>query len=265
MSLVGVAGPGHTAAQDLGGDARTIEGLWSGSWGGGERDGVIFQPVRVELFVRKDQAELHGFPGVSHLTGTVRYDARARRMRITPTTGTAGQPAPKAIEYTYDLQADTLTLVGADTLPITLQRHRVAESPLANARVEFVAATGIDDAGDLLVTEYRALRAGRAGTVYFQPAKRSLKTRQASILLVQESGLKRVTLAEARRLVRDSTPVAVSYREDDHPAPQQFHELWTDTGPPAPDSEAVQQIVWRMLRPGTLVFVLSARENVPLP
>lgn len=134
-----------------------------------------------------------------------------------------------------------------------------------NAAIEFVAATEINDAGDLLVTEFTVLRAGRTGATYFQPANRSLKTAQATVLLVQDAGLKAVTLDEARRLIRVTTPVAVSYRQEDRPAPHQFHELWKDMGPSPPDSAAVRQTFARMLRPGTLVFILSARENVPLP
>jgi hypothetical protein len=36
-------------------------------------------------------------------------------------------------------------------------------------------------------------------------------------------------------------------------------------GAPAPDSDAVVQTFARLLKPGTLIFVLSARENVPVP
>jgi hypothetical protein len=117
----------------------------------------------------------------------------------------------------------------------------------------------------LLVTEFSTLRAVRAGTQYFQPVDRSLKTDGATILLVQDAGLKAVTLGEARRLIREPTLVVVAYRQDDRPAPQPLHELWRDLGPPLPDNEAVRQTFSRLLRPGTLVFVLSARANVPQP
>jgi hypothetical protein len=85
------------------------------------------------------------------------------------------------------------------------------------------------------------------------------------VFLVQETGLKKIAMAEARGLIRNTTLVAVSYRQDDQPLPPQFHELWKDMGPLPPDSDAVQQTFTRMLRPGTLVFVLSARENLPVP
>jgi len=59
--------------------------------------------------------------------------------------------------------------------------------------------------------------------------------------------------------------VVVTYRHDDRPSPLQLYELWKDMGSPVPDSAAVSQTFARLLRPGTLVFILSARENVPEP
>jgi hypothetical protein len=41
--------------------------------------------------------------------------------------------------------------------------------------------------------------------------------------------------------------------------------LWKGLGSPMPDSEAVWQTFSRILRPGTLVLILSTRENAPLP
>jgi hypothetical protein len=217
-----------------------------------------------ELFIKGDHVELNGVPNVGRLAGTVRLDAGAKRMRITPTDAGGTGAAPKAIEYAYEIKGDKLTLIDGDTVPISLERRRVTENPLADVRLDFFAASAINDAGDLLVTEFTALRAGRVGATYFQPASRSLKTKGASVLLVQETGLKKVTVAEARRLVRDPTLVAVSYRQDD-PSPHHLHELWTDMGPASPDSEAVGKTFARMLRQGTMIFILSARENVPVP
>lgn len=263
--LMVVACADGAAPQEPAREAKALEGLWSGFWGGGQRDGVVFQPVRAELLIKEGHAELLGFPNVDRLTGSVRFDTHARRMQITPMTTADVQPRAKAAEYAYAIKGDQLTLIDGDKVEISLQRRRVAENPLANARVEFVTATGINDAGDLLVTEFTVLRAGRAGATYFQPENRSLKTNQATVLLVQETGLKKVTVDEARGLMRPSTPVVVAYRPDDQPSPHQSHELWKDMGTPMPDSEAVRQTLARLLRPGTLVFVLSARENLPQP
>jgi hypothetical protein len=176
-----------------------------------------------------------------------------------------GQPAPKTINYAYEIKGDKLTLIDSDKFSISLHRHGVAQRPLANAQTELVAATGINDAGDLLVTEFTVLRAGRVGATYLQPVNRSLTTKQAIVLVVQENGWKRIAVDEARRLIHEPTPVVVAYRHDDRPSLHQFHRLWKEMGAPAPDSEAVWRTFSRILRPGTLVFILSARENVPQP
>lgn len=264
VCLTVMACPGAGAPQDAAGAAKEIEGLWSGSWGGGERDGVVFQPVIAELLIKGDQIEISGFPNLGELRGTVRFNAGARRMRITP-VAVDGRPAPKGLEYTYELKGDRLTLTDGDKVSVALQKLQVTQAPLANAQVEFVAAAGINDAGDLLVTRFTALLAGRAGVTYYQPRKESLSIKQATVLLVQETGLKSVTVEQARRLVREAPAVVVTYRQDDRPAPPPAHKLWKDGGSPTPDSEAVRQTFARILRPGTLVFVLSARENVPRP
>jgi len=243
-----------------------IDGLWFGFVGGGSRDGAIVQPDIVDLFVKGDHVELCNFPNVGSLTGTVRLDTSAQRMHITLTDKSGGQPKPQAIEYVYELKGDTLKL--SDYL--TLHRVPVVQNPLAHAEVELVAATGISEAGDLLVTELTEFRVGRAGATYFQPQKRSLKTKQATVLVVQETGCKKIEIAEARKLIREAMPVVVTYRHDDRPAPdqkdpRQTHPLWKVMGPPTPDSDAVWRTFSRTLRAGTVVFILSASENVPRP
>jgi len=60
------------------------------------------------------------------------------------------------------------------------------EDPLANAQVELVAAQRINGSGDLLVTEFTQLQAGRAYATYFRPQKQSLKTKGATVLVVQK-------------------------------------------------------------------------------
>jgi hypothetical protein len=221
LCLVGVSRSDDVTPKVRTDDSKSIEGLWFGFWGGGGANGVIFQPAKAELFIQGNHMELYGFHDVGRLTGTVRFDARTKQMHITPSAKAGGQPGPKAIDYLYEIKADELTLIGSDRFSITLQRHRVVENPLANARVEFVAAAGIDDAGDLLVTEFTVLRAGRAGTAYSQPVDRSLKTKLSTILLAHETGLQKITVDEARGLIRASTPVVVTYRHDDHPLPHQ--------------------------------------------
>jgi hypothetical protein len=262
--LAVAAGLGLGAPPEPARGPGAVEGLWSGSWGGGvAANGVGMQPVIAELFIKGDQVELAGFPKVGDIRGTVRLDAAAKRLRITPVTD--GRPASKPLEYTYELKGNEFTIIDGDQTALALQKLPVTQNPLANARIEFVTATGINDAGELLVTEYTVLRAGRAGATYYQPNQRSLSTKQATVFVVQEAGLKPLSVADARPLIRNAAPVAVTYRPDDRPAPPPMHQLWKELGPPMPDGEAVRQTFARVLRPGTLVFVLSARENIPQP
>jgi hypothetical protein len=248
-------------------DSTAIEGLWSGGWGAVIRDGIGRQGMIAELFIKGDHVELSGFHNVRRLTGTVRIDASAKRMHITPAVEPGGQTKPKAIEYTYEIKADRLTLIDSDKYPISFGKRQVVQDPLANVAVDFVTAAGINAAGDLLVTEFSTFRVVRDDATYFHPENRSLKTKQATVLLVQETGLKKVTIDEARKLVGKSTPVVVTYRHDEKPAAQfrDDFELSKEMGPPLPDSKPAGQMFARILRPGTLVFILSARENIPQP
>lgn len=255
---------GHPVKAEDARDAEAFEGLWYGSWGGGDVNGVVFQPVVAELFIQADHAELSGFPNANTISGTIQVDARAKRVQITPATKTDGQEL-EAVKYAYRLKDGNLTLIDAGHISVTLEKYVVVQDPLANAAVEFVAATGINDAGDLLVTEFTMLRAGRAGTAYFRPSSRPLTTRQAAVFLVKDAGMKEVTIAEARGLIRGATPVVVAYRHDNDLLRRGHHRLWSDVGKPIPDSELVLRTYSRVLRPGTLVFILSARENTVVP
>jgi hypothetical protein len=181
-------------------------------------------------------------------------------MHITPLPE-AGGKTPKPVVLTYLVGTTTLTLTGSNGVGVAFRKHPVTKAPLANVRVEFVLATGINGNGDLLVTEYTVLRVGQVGATFFQPEERCLKTKQATVLLVQETGRKKVTVDEARRLIREATPVVVAYRHDERPAVPQPDTLRQGLGPARPGSEAVARTFARALRPGTLVFVLSRREN----
>jgi hypothetical protein len=247
-------------------DSRAIEGLWFGSWGGGPAaDGVVFQPVMAELFIERDHIEMAGLRNLRRVLGTLRVDSSSKRLQVVPTDKAGGQRPQKAIEYVYRINVDRLTLIDSERFPITFERLSATQNPLANSHVELVTAAGLTAAGDLLVTEYTELRVGRAGRAYFQPSDRTLKTKRALVLLLQEAGWKEISLDDARRLLREPAPVVVAYRSDDQAPLPHWHELWDVLGPPTPESEAVLQTLARMLRPGTLLFVLSARERLPEP
>ena len=80
------------------------------------------------------------------------------------------------------------------------------------------------------MTEFTALRAGRTNALFFQPRQRSLKTKQSAIFLMQEIGSRKVSIDEARGMIRGATPVAVAYRHDDQPPGHQLHKLWKEMG-----------------------------------
>lgn len=266
VCLIAVASVDYGTAQgpgrDAKGDGKALEGLWSGAWGGGSRDGVVFLPVIAKMLIKGDHIELSGFPDAQTLTGTVRLVPGAKRLQITPAAG--AKPAPKPIEYAYEIKGDSLTLTGGDNVQIGLQKVRIVQNPLANAQVELIAASGFNERGDLVVTEVTVLRAGKIGATFLQADKRTRSTKQATVFVAQDKGMKKVTLDDARRLLRDSTPVVVTYRQEDR-VPEPAGDLWKNAGSALPDSEAVQQTLARILRPGTLVFVLSARANAPQP
>jgi hypothetical protein len=246
-------------------DRDAVAGLWSGSWGLYiSPSGVVHQPVIAELVVKGDRVELDGFPDVGRLAGTIRFDTRARQIRIVPAVK-PGSPAAMEIVYGYEVKGDKLTLTGKDKRSIDFSRCGVAQVGMANAAVQLLPAAGINGDGDLLVTEFVRVRAGQAGETLFEPSERKLKTATATILVVQEAGLKKINVDEARRLIRGATPVAVAYREPDRAFGNQQHKIWNQVGPVLPDSEAVARTFSRLLRPGTLVFVLAATENAPVP
>jgi hypothetical protein len=143
---------------------------------------------------------------------------------------------------------------------LTLQPHAPA-----NCQVELVTAERINEAGELLVTEYTQFLVGQAAKPYFQASKRALKTSKATILLIEGTGYKKVDIAQARKLLRSPMPVAVLYRHEDRPGAQAWTALQKYAGSPTPDNEVVWETLARTLRAGTLVFVLSAKDNVPQP
>jgi hypothetical protein len=255
------AGPGDRQR-----DAKSLEGLWTGSWGGGGHDGVIFQPVIAELFIRGDHVEMSGFRDPAKVSGTFRLDTSAKQMHITPAAEEAGKAAPKTLDYHYEIKSDLLTLTAGDNFSIVLERQKVVESPLADMRVEFLSATGINDAGNLLVSKYNLLKAGQKGDAfYFQPIAYSLKTKSSKVLSVQTTGVTAISLDAARKLIRGTTPVVVAFVPDEVSAGPNLHELWKEAGSPRPDGQAASRMLAQIVRPGTLVFVLSAKENVPVP
>ncbi|HKD36107.1 MAG TPA: hypothetical protein VKB78_04880 [Pirellulales bacterium] len=247
-------------------DSPSFGGLWFGSWGGGvQQGGVVFQPVMAELFIKGDHIELAGFPDAAKFEGTLHIDRDAHRIRIIPAAEQANKTALKPIEYSFAIDGDKLTVILADKRAIALERIRTSQKPVANVEVELVAADEITSSGDLIVSEFTKLRVGRIGATYYEPSSRTLKTKNAAILLVEESDCKKINVADARSRFKRSTPVAIAFRPENRPNPNPLHQLWTEVGPAAADDEAARQTLAKTLRPGTLVFVFDASEKVPVP
>ncbi len=248
-----------------GGDAPPLSGLWFGSWGGGPQPGgVVFQPVIAEMLVRQDHIEVVGFPNGVSLVGTFRIDNDKKMLHLLGAKAGATEK-PQEIDYTFQLKGETLTLTDSENRAVTLDRQPMSQKPPANLAIELVAAVEMNEAGHLVITEYTKLRAGSIAATYYQPATRTLKTKEATVMLVDESGCKKIPAADARKHIKRSTTVAIAYRPASPPHANQLHALWTEIGSAAGDDEAAMQTLARALRPGTLVFVLSAPENVPVP
>lgn len=247
-------------------DTPSLSGLWFGSWGGGPQPGgVIFQPVIAEMLVKQEHIEIVGFPNGVSLVGTFRVDADGKTVHLLEAAKPGAAEKPRKLDYTFQLKGDTLTLTDADKRSVVLDRQRVSQKPPANLAVELVAVEEINEAGNLIINEFIKLRAGSVAATYYQTETRALRTKGATVLLVDESSCKKISLADARPRIKHSATVALTYRPDARPQPNQLHTLWTEIGQPAADDDAGMQTLARTLRPGTLVFVLPAAESVPVP
>jgi hypothetical protein len=248
-------------------DPKALEGLWAGSWGLTiDADGTVHQPVIAELMIKGNRVEMLSMPGLARLGGTFTIDPVAKTISISRATEKETPPAEATI-YRYRIKGDKLTLTDSGKQSVEFSRHGAADVPLADAAVEFAVATGINDSGDVLVTKVSALRANRDRATFFESSEQKLKTQQAAVFVADESGLKKTTIDDARRLIREPTPVVVAYRNEKHGETQTdgLYRLWKDDGSANAASDAVLRTMSRALRPGTLVFVLSAQENAPVP
>ena len=244
-------------------DSPNFEGLWSGSWGGGQRGDVVFQPVLAEMVVQGDQLELRHFRNAERDRGRFQLDRAARRIRISLETETKS-PA-RIIEFQYQWNGDKLTLTDNDQVSVSLSRQPVQKDAHANVAVQLVLANGIKEAGELAITEFTVLQSKGVAVTVHQPVHRSLSTKNSVVLQLQETGIKKITLDEARGLLSAPTPVVITYRNARNSGAYQSHELWTDQGSVLPESEAALRTYARLLRPGTLIFVLPEEASVHVP
>ncbi|MBS0205348.1 MAG: hypothetical protein JSS49_20785 [Planctomycetes bacterium] len=244
-------------------DVPSLDGLWSGSWGGGQRDGVVFQPVLAEMAVQGELVELRHFRNADRGRGRFQLDQAARRIRIS--LEAENKSPPRIVEFQYQWNGDKLTLTDNDQVPVVLSRQPAQKNAHANVAVQLVIANAIKETGDLSITEFSVLQSKGVAVTVHQPVTRSLSTKDSVILQLQETGVKKITLDEARGLLSAATPVVITYRNARNTGAYQSHELWTNLGLALPDSEAALRTYARLLRPGTLIFVLPEEASVPVP
>jgi hypothetical protein len=158
-----------------------------------------------------------------------------------------------------------LTLTEPDGLAISLTRESTATNPLANTTVELVVAHGIDAAGDLNVTDQVVVRSGPEGETRYAPRLRRIKLQSAAIFLIEEQGWKKLARTEMKQRLKDSFPVALAYRPASAGPGSGPRELWKEFGPASSESEPALNTMAMALRPGTILFVVSAEENAPQP
>jgi hypothetical protein len=245
--------------------ANELEGVWSGSWGGGDSgDGTVIQPVIAELLLVGDQVEMSGFRTAGIVRGTARLDAAGKKLHVTPAPDSRGG-APAPLMFDYERAGNSLTLTDQEGYPISVDRQDMTRTPRANQTIELVSATAINEAGELVVTEFVEHRMGSIRAAFFSPMPRNFKLDRATIFIVDDATTRRLTLDEARPILKPETMIALAFRSADRIAFDPPSSLVREIGPPPPDAEAAAQTFARTLRPGTLLFVLPAEEAVPQP
>ncbi len=251
-----------------GAELRLLQGLWRGSWGGGvDDDGVVYQPVIAELYVTGNRAAWKGL-SIPDGTGVVSLQGSGNRRngRFAYDEAQNRNPQPDPIDFTIEIQANRLSLMFASRRgSVAMDRVEFEPSPAANLNVSFETASGIDDEGNLLVTTYHSVRVGgRSGPQVAVPMTFSRSLKQAQIYRIGQNDAEKMTVDAARALVQEELSVVVGRSAGDR-------NPRSDSGPAKsmagfqPDSEAGLKTLIRLLRPGTLVFVIPEREFLPRP
>jgi hypothetical protein len=244
-------------------DLKQFDGLWSGSWGGGESNGVVFQPVLAEILIEGEKFELFGFHNVDQAWGLIRIDATTKKLKFT--TAKTADAASKVVEYTYKISAAKLTLIDTENVAIELHKIPLDDKPSAKVRLDILIAEGINEEGHLLTTEQSAVKVARSSSIRYQASTVARKIDPAGIFVTEDSGMKKISLNEARKLLKPSTPIAMAYRETDEQMLKWDIGLRHFQGSAKPESEAGLRTLARSLRLGTLVFVVSELQATPEP
>jgi hypothetical protein len=239
--------------------ASPLEGLWTGSWGGGDRpDGIVMQPVIAELLVVGDRIKFKGFPKVSEIEGTLSIDPSIARLTVTPAT------TDEPHSFSCKLAGNTLTLSDDKGPAVSLEHYGVLHTAPVNLKADLVPAT-IDDAGNLVITEFVELCARTSTVPLSKSYSRTIKTDDATVMRVDQDGLSTITVNEARQAIPESAPVVVIFRPMANVSTPYDPSLLETSGMPSPTGAPAMQTLARTLRPGTLVFVVPNEERLVPP
>lgn len=263
LALVGQAPSDDLPQKQIAEDIKQLDGLWSGSWGGGESNGTVFQPVIAELMVDGEKFELFGFRGLNQAWGLIQIDPAMKTLKFT--TAKAADAPSKEIKYTYKHSEGRLTLFDAENVAIELNKVPLQTKPLVKVRMDILIAEGINEAGRLLTTEQSVVKVGRSTSIRYEASTVARKIDPLLIFVTGEDGMKKVSVDEARKLLKPSTPVAMAYRETDDQMLKWDIGLRHFQGAATPESDAGLQTLARALRPRTLVFVVSDLQALPEP
>lgn len=246
----------------LDGDLVAVQGLWEGAWGGGQLDGVVFQPVIAKLAVHGNRAQWWGLPqtGDDHGTISLSKDAKGKTLRLTSAAKPDDAAQGDVASFSYLVNGTKLTLAVGEGRECSLARIAVASPPLANVAVEFVTAEQIDKSGNLRITRLQSRRVASLKVEYFEPQSLNYSTKDASVFRIEKRELKQITIDQARQLLNKPTPIVLTFRNDTSPPDQPGQ----DPIAAQPDSEPSHAMLKSLLGDGTLVFVLPP-ERVPAP
>jgi len=235
-------------------EAARFEGLWIGSWGGGERDGVVMQPVRAELIVHGSGFEAAGLRNLGSGRGSLHVNPGQKTVVMEQIR--AGRKESHSFRYAFS--RDQLTLTDRENIDMRLERVKTEPNPFANLSVELVAARRFTAEGHLEVTRYTALRTGQRTDVVYRPATQVISLDGGRIYLIEAASVQELSITEARARIGEATPVVLAERPLKLPGSGALIET---TGAIAPDSPEGKRTLQRLFRPGTL-FVLVAESPI---
>jgi hypothetical protein len=259
-------------------DLKILQGLWDGTIPEREETyGKVSVRTRaqvVNLVIKGSHAEWTGLREIEDGIGVVEVATSGKRksMRITKIVFEDGRSQTAALLVPYELANGDLIL-GEEGRTRRLSRVNVEERPLAQTGLEFGAAKGITASGDLLLTRFAELDLTQGGPPLYQPTnstvplhhrtRAGLSSEDAVVFLVHERRTDKITIDHARALLNNQTNLvclthrrALEIRVNDPRFNPKTNERWKASDTPDPASPAVSETFTRLLKPGTLVFVL---------